>query len=69
MLGALNSEDFDDKYSEEEEITEYEGKIEDGPWETILNLENKIEELKDCGLDLIIEKETSMQILNLTLQE
>jgi hypothetical protein len=34
-----------------------------------LNLENKIEELKDCGLDLIIEKETSMQILNLTLQE
>jgi hypothetical protein len=31
MLGALNSEDFDDKYSEEEEITEYEGKIEDGP--------------------------------------
>jgi hypothetical protein len=42
-LGALNSEDFNDKYSSEEEITKYEGKIEDGPQETILNLENKIE--------------------------
>jgi hypothetical protein len=32
-------------------------------------LENQIEELKDHGLDLIIEKEMHMQILNLTLQE
>jgi penicillin-binding protein-related factor A (putative recombinase) len=35
----------------------------------MLNLENKIEEFKDHGLDLIIKKETPMQILNLTLQE
>jgi hypothetical protein len=34
-----------------------------------LNSENEIEELKDYGLDLIIEEETLMQILNLTLQE
>jgi len=51
-----------------EEITEYEGKTEDGPQKTILNLENEMEELKDYGLDLIIEEEAPMQILNLTLQ-
>jgi len=34
-----------------------------------LNLEDKIEELKDHGLDLIIEKKALMQILDLTLQE
>jgi hypothetical protein len=50
-------------------MIEYEGRTEDGPQETILNLENKIEELKDYRLDLIIEEETPMQILNLTLQE
>jgi len=33
----------------------------------MLNPENEIEELKDHGLDLIIEGETPMQILNLTL--
>jgi hypothetical protein len=31
------------------------------------NLEKKIEELKDHGLDLIIKGEALMQILNLTL--
>jgi len=35
----------------------------------LLNLEDQIEELKDHGLDLIIEKKTPMQILDLTLQE
>jgi hypothetical protein len=35
----------------------------------MLNLEDKIEELKDHGLDLIITRETPMQILNLTLQK
>ncbi len=67
LLGALDSEDFNDEYSFEEETTKYEGRIEDGPQEIMLNLENKIEELKDHGLDLIIEGETPMQILNLTL--
>jgi hypothetical protein len=33
----------------------------------MLNLENEIEKLKDHGLDLIIEREATMQILNLTL--
>jgi len=32
-------------------------------------MENEIEELKDHGLDLIVEGEAPMQILNLTLQE
>ncbi len=32
-------------------------------------MEDEIEKLKDHGLDLIIEEETLMQILNLTLQE
>jgi hypothetical protein len=32
-------------------------------------LENQIEELKDHGMDLIIEEEVPMQILNLTLQK
>ncbi len=68
-MGALDFEDFNDESSSSKEITEYEGKTEDGPQETILNLENEIEELKDHGLDLIIEEETPMQILNLTLQE
>ncbi len=65
----LNFEDFNDESSSEEETTEYEGRIEDGPQEVMLNLENEIKELKDHGLDLIIEGETLMQILNLTLQE
>ncbi len=69
LFGALDFEDFNDEYSFKEEITKYEGKTEDGTQETILNSENEIEELKDYGLDLIIEEETLMQILNLTLQE
>jgi hypothetical protein len=32
-------------------------------------LEDQIEQLKDHGLDLIIEKESLTQILNLTLQK
>ncbi len=58
LLGALNFEGFNDVY--EEGTTEYEGRIEDGPQEIMLNLENGIEELKDHGLDLIIEGETPM---------
>jgi hypothetical protein len=69
MLGALDSEDFNDESSSEEEITKYEKRTEDGPQETILNLENEIEQLKDHGLDLIIEEKALMQILNLTLQK
>jgi hypothetical protein len=69
-LGAVDFEDFNDESFSEEEITKYEGQsMEDDPQETILKLENEIEELKDCGLDLIIKEETPMQILNLTLQQ
>ncbi len=37
LLGALDFEDFNDQSSSKEEITKYEGRIEDGPQETILN--------------------------------
>jgi hypothetical protein len=53
--------------SSEEDIIEYEGRTKEDPQETLLNLENHIEKLKDHGLDLIIEEETPMQILDLTL--
>ncbi len=66
-MGALDFEDFNDESSSKEETTKYEGRTEDGPQEIMFNLENKIEELKDHGLDLIIEGETPVQILNLTL--
>jgi hypothetical protein len=65
-LGSLDS---DDESSFEEDIVEYEEKAEDDPQEILLNLENQIKELKDHRMDLIIEEETPMQILNLTLQE
>jgi hypothetical protein len=65
-LGALDFEDFNDESFGEEERIEYEGRTEDGPQEIMMNLENKIEELEDHGLDLIIEGEAPMQILNLT---
>jgi hypothetical protein len=67
LLGALDFEEFNDEYSFEEETTKSEGRIEDAPQEIMLNLENEIEELKDHGFDLIIESETPMHILNLTL--
>ncbi len=60
LLGALDFDDFNDQSSSKEEITEYEGRIEDGPQETILNRDKEIEELKDHGLDLIIEEEAPM---------
>jgi hypothetical protein len=53
----------------EEETTESKGRTEDDPQQSMLNLEDEIEKLKDHGLDVIIERETPMQILNLTLQE
>jgi hypothetical protein len=31
MLGSLNYDDFNDEFSVEEDITEYEGKTKDGP--------------------------------------
>ncbi len=59
-MGASDFADFNDELSSEDKITKYEGKTEDGPQESILNLENEIEKLKDYGLDVIIEEETPM---------
>jgi len=69
LLGSLDYDDFNDESSFEEDITKYEGKREEDPQETLLNLEDQIEELKDHELDLIIEEEAPMQILDLTLQK
>jgi hypothetical protein len=44
---------------------EYEEEIEDDPQEVLLNLKNHIEELKDHGMDLMVDKEAPMQMLNL----
>lgn len=44
-------------------------RAEDDQQEILLNLENQIQELKDHGMDLIIEEEVTMQNLNLTLQK
>jgi hypothetical protein len=68
-LGALDSKDLTDEFFSKKETIEYEGRIEDGPQDIMLNLENEIEELKDHELDLIIEGEAAMQIFNLTLWE
>jgi predicted ribosome quality control (RQC) complex YloA/Tae2 family protein len=69
LLGSLDYDDFNDESSFEEDITKYERKREEDPQETLLNLEDQIEKLKDHELDLIIEEEAPMQILDLTLQE
>jgi hypothetical protein len=69
LLGSLDYDDFNNESSFEEDITKYEGKKEEDPQETLLNLEDQIEELKDHELDLIIEEEAPMKILDLTLQE
>ncbi len=68
-MGSLDYDDFNDESSFEEDITKYERKREEDPQETLLNLEDQIEELKDHELDLIIEEEAPMRILDLTLQE
>ncbi len=68
-MGSLDYDDFNDESSFEEDITKYERKREEDPQETLLNLEDQIEKLKDHELDLIIEEEAPMRILDLTLQE
>jgi hypothetical protein len=39
-LGSLDFDDFNDESSFEEDIIEYEGKREEDPQETLLNLED-----------------------------
>jgi len=39
-LGSLDFDDFNEESSSKENITKYEGKIEDGPQETLLHLED-----------------------------
>jgi hypothetical protein len=57
LLGSLDFDDFNDESSSKKDITKYEGKTEEDPQETLLNLGDHIEKSKDHVLDLIIEKE------------
>jgi hypothetical protein len=47
LLRSLDFDDFNDESSSEKDITKYEGKMKDDPQETLLNLEDQIEKLKD----------------------
>lgn len=69
LFRSSNFDGLDEKSSSDEDVVEYEGKVEDDPQEILLNLGNQIVELKDQGMDLIVEKEAPMLILNLILQE
>ncbi len=40
MLGSLDFNDFNDESSSKKDVTEYEGKAEDDPQETLLNLKD-----------------------------
>jgi len=40
MLGSLDFNDFNDESSSKKDVTEYEGKVEDDPQETLLNLKD-----------------------------
>jgi hypothetical protein len=59
-LGSLEYDDFNNESFFKEDIVEYEGKAKDGPQEILLNLENQIEEIRDHGMDSIIEEEVPM---------
>jgi hypothetical protein len=56
-----------DELSFNDEMMQFQAKVEDGPQKVMHNLENRIEELRDHGMDMVIDKEAPMQILNLLL--
>ncbi len=57
---------YDDSVSDDE-VMEYE-EVEDDPQRVLLILENQIEKQKYHGMDLLVDKETPMQILSLILK-
>ncbi len=65
LIQSLDPNGFNDEFSFDDELMEYEEEIEDDPQEVLLNLKNHIEELKDHGMDLMVDKEAPMQMLNL----
>ncbi len=69
LFRSLDFDDLNEESSSDEDVVEYEGKVKDDPQEILLNLGNQIEELRDQGVDLIVEKEVPMLILNVILQE
>jgi len=69
LFRSLDFDGLNEESSFDEDVVEYEGKVENDPREILLNLGNQIEELKDRRMDLIVEKEVPMQILNLIIQE
>jgi hypothetical protein len=61
--------DLHDEVSFDDEMMESQIEAKDGLERVLHNLENYIEELKDHGMDLVIDNEVPMQILNLLLQK
>ncbi len=60
LFRSLDFDGLNEKSSFDEDVVEYEGKVEDDPHEILLSLGNQIEELKDHMMDLIVEKEMPM---------
>lgn len=69
LFRSLNFDGFNEESFSNEDVVEYTGKVEDDPQKILLNLGNQIEELRDQGMDFIVEKEMPMLILHLILQE
>jgi hypothetical protein len=60
LFRSLDFDGLNEKSSFDEDVVEYEGKVEDDPHKILLSLGNQIEELKDHMMDLIVEKEMPM---------
>ncbi len=60
MIWSLALDDLNDASSFDEEVMEYKEKVKHDPQQVMLNLENYIDELKDHGMDLLVDEETPM---------
>ncbi len=67
LICSSNPDGSNDDFVSDDEVMEQE-EIEDDPQKVLLNLENQIEKQKDHGMDLLVDKETPMQMLNLILK-
>ncbi len=65
LIQSSDPNGSNDEFSFDDELMEYEEEIKDDPQEVLLKFKNHIEELKDHGMDLMVDKETPMQMLNL----
>ncbi len=66
---SSNHDGLHNEASSNDEMMESQEKVKDHPQKVLHNMENQIEELKDHGMDMVIDKETTTQNFNLILQE